>query len=192
MASTIGFKRAKFFIYDNDDKVENTHVVEGKANKGGTTEASISGLSAEAVKVYASNVAYYVAQKGTGSVELSLSVLDMTEALASELLGRKENEDGITLVGESTTPPYAGVLMESEALDGQPIFFALLKGKFRLDEQNLATNEDELSEPEADELEGQFVADANGNTYATARGEDKRAALEALFENIDGSVSEEV
>ena len=115
----------------------------------------------------------------------------MTEALAAELLGRKENEDGIMLVGESTTPPYAGVLMEAEALDGQPIFFALLKGKFRLDEQNLATNEDELSEPEADELEGQFVADANGNTYATARGEDKRAALEALFDNIagDGSTS---
>lgn len=49
MASTIGFKKAKFFIYDKDDKVENTHVVEGKSNSGGTTEASISGLSAEAV-----------------------------------------------------------------------------------------------------------------------------------------------
>ena len=49
MASTIGFKKAKFFIYDSADKVENTHVVEGKANKGGTVEASISGLSAEAV-----------------------------------------------------------------------------------------------------------------------------------------------
>ena len=59
--------------------------------------------------MYASNVAYYVAQKGTGSVELSLSILDMTEALTSELLGRKENEDGIMLVGESTTPPYAGI-----------------------------------------------------------------------------------
>jgi hypothetical protein len=81
--------------------------------------------------------------------------------------------------------------MESEALDGQPIFFALLKGKFRLDEQNLATNEDELSEPEADELEGQFVADAHGNTYATARGEDKRSALEALFYNIAGEESED-
>lgn len=81
-------------------------------------------------------------------------------------------------------PPYAGVLLESNALDGQPIFFALLKGKFRLDEQNLATNEDELSEPEADELEGQFIADANGNTYATARGEDKREAIKALFNNI--------
>ena len=59
--------------------------------------------------MYASNVAYYVAQKGTGSVELSLSILDMTEALTAELLGRKENEDGIMLVGESTTPPYAGI-----------------------------------------------------------------------------------
>ncbi len=80
--------------------------------------------------------------------------------------------------------------MESAALDGQPIFFALLKGKFRLDEQNLATNEDELSEPEADELEGQFVADAHGNTYATARGEDKRKPLEQLFYNIAGDSSE--
>ena len=57
MASTIGFKKAKFFIYDKDDTVVNTHVVEGKSNRWGTVEASISGLSAEAVKVYASNVA---------------------------------------------------------------------------------------------------------------------------------------
>ena len=49
MPSTIGFKKAKFFIYDKDDAVVNTHVVEGKANRGGTVEASISGLSAEAV-----------------------------------------------------------------------------------------------------------------------------------------------
>lgn len=35
MASTIGFKRATFFIYDKDDQVEDSYVVEGKANKGG-------------------------------------------------------------------------------------------------------------------------------------------------------------
>lgn len=29
MASTIGFKRATFFIYDKDDQVEDTYVVEG-------------------------------------------------------------------------------------------------------------------------------------------------------------------
>lgn len=29
MASTIGFKKAEFFIYDKSDEVEKTHVVEG-------------------------------------------------------------------------------------------------------------------------------------------------------------------
>lgn len=76
--------------------------------------------------------------------------------------------------------------MESQALDGEPVFFALLKGKFRLDEQNLATNEDELQEPEPDELEGQFVADANGNVYAAAKGEDKRESIRQLFYKIAG------
>lgn len=189
MATTIGFRRAEFFIFDRDDEVTSTYMVEGKANKGGTVEASISGLSAEAVKVYASNLAYYVAQRGTGSVELSLSVLDITEELSNALLGREPNQDGIVLVGTDTEPPYAGVMMETQALNGEPLFFALLKGKFRLDEQNLATNEDELQEPEPDELEGQFVADGNGNVYAAAQGEDKREAVRQLFYNIAGTNS---
>ena len=57
MATVIRFKRGTYFIYDEDDKVVKTHVVEGKANRGGMVEASISGLSAEPVKVYASNIA---------------------------------------------------------------------------------------------------------------------------------------
>lgn len=189
MATTIGFKRASFYIYDEKDKINSEvnegkpYVVEGAANKGGTVEASISGLSAESKKTYASNVAYYVAQRGTGSVELSLSVLDMPEELTRTLLGRKEKE-GLTYVGDSTEPPYAGVLLESNALDGRPVFFALLKGKFRLDEQNLSTNEDEVSDPEPDELEGQFVADINGNVFVTAKGEENRTKMEALFSKI--------
>ena len=63
MTSTIGFKRATFFEFDKDDKVVDNYVVEGKKNKGGTVEASISGLSAEATKVYASNVPYFISQK---------------------------------------------------------------------------------------------------------------------------------
>lgn len=191
MATTIGFKRASFYIYNAKDEIDtNIHkdnkkpfVVEGAANQGGTVEASISGLSAESKKTYASNVAYYVAQRGTGSVELSLSVLDMPEELTKTLLGRKEVE-GLTYVGDSTEPPYAGVLLESNALNGEPVFFALLKGKFRLDEQNLSTNEDEVSDPEPDELEGQFVADINGNVFVTAKGEANRKKMQDLFGKI--------
>ena len=43
-------KRATFFEFDKDDKVVDNYVVEGKSNAGGTVEASISGLSAEATK----------------------------------------------------------------------------------------------------------------------------------------------
>lgn len=189
MATTIGFKRASFYIYDEKDAINSKvnsgkpYVVEGAANQGGTVEASISGLSAESKKTYASNIAYYVAQRGTGSVELSLSVLDMPEELTKTLLGRKEVE-GLTYVGDSTEPPYAGVLLESNALNGEPVFFALLKGKFRLDEQNLSTNEDEVSDPEPDELEGQFVADINGNVFVTAKGEANRKKMQELFGKI--------
>lgn len=189
MATTIGFKRASFYIYDKDDKIDKTvnngdpYVVEGASNKGGTVEASISGLSAESKKTYASNVAYYVSQRGTGSVELSLSVLDMPEELTQKLLGRKV-VDGLTYAGDTTEPPYAGVLLESNALNGEPVFFALLKGKFRLDEQNLSTNEDEVSDPEPDELEGQFVADINGNVFVTAKGEANRKKMQELFGKI--------
>lgn len=32
----------------------------------------------------------------------------MTDELTADLLGRTPNEDGITLVGQNTEPPYAG------------------------------------------------------------------------------------
>ena len=113
----------------------------------------------------------------------------MTQELQSDLLGRVENEDGIVFIGSETQPPYAGVLLESNALSGEPVFFALLKGKFSLDEQTMSTNEEEQAEPEAEEMTGSFVADANGNTVATAKGEDKRAKMEALFHNISGDAT---
>lgn len=112
----------------------------------------------------------------------------MPSNLTADLLGRTQNDDGITILGSDTEPPYAGVLLESSTLNNEPIFFALLKGKFRLDEQSLSTNEEELSEPEADELEGQFIADAKGQVYASAVGEDKRTLIEKLFTEISGTL----
>src|SRR5699024_9347012 len=106
----------------------------------------------------------------------------MTQELQSDLLGRVENEDGIVFIGSETQPPYAGVLLESNALSGEPVFFALLKGKFSLDEQTMSTNEEEQAEPEEEEMTGSFVADANGNNVATAK-------MEALFHNISGDTT---
>ena len=35
MATTIGFKRATIFVYNDDDSVKDTFVVEGNSNEGG-------------------------------------------------------------------------------------------------------------------------------------------------------------
>jgi len=188
MATTVGFKRATFFIYDKDDNVTDTFVVEGTHNEGGTVSASISGLSAEAVKTYASNLPYFVHQQGTGEIELSLSVLDLPAKVTNALLGYKEDEDGITWGGEDTKAPYAGILMESNVLSGEPLFFALLKGKFALDEQSFETSEETVSEPSPDELTASFVA-VDGKVFGRAIGEDKRQAMLATFDKI-GKTSE--
>lgn len=190
MATTIGFKRATFFIYDKDDNVKKTYVVEGKNNEGGTVTASVSGLSAEAVKTYASNIPYFVHQQGTGEVELTLSVLDLPVEVSNTLLGYEEDDDGITWGGEDVKAPYAGILMESNVLSGEPYFFGLLKGKFALDEESFETNEETVGEPEPDELTGSFVA-VDGKVFARAKGEDKRQGMLSAFDKIGNNKEED-
>lgn len=76
------------------------------------------------------------------------------------------------------------IVMESNLLNGEPYFFSLLKGKFRLEEQTFETNEDQPQEPQPDELTGSFVA-VDGITYGMAKGEDKRQAVLNKFDNLN-------
>ena len=110
-------------------------------------------------------------------------MLDLPQEATNALLGYEESEDGIVWVGEDTRPPYAGIVMESNLLNGEPYFFSLLKGKFRLEEQTFETNEDQPQEPQPDELTGSFVA-VNGITYGMAKGEDKRSLMLESFNKI--------
>lgn len=75
------------------------------------------------------------------------------------------------------------IVMESNLLNGEPYFFSLLKGKFRLEEQTFETNEDQPQEPQPDELTGSFVA-VDGITYGMAKGEDKRQAVLNKFDTL--------
>lgn len=80
------------------------------------------------------------------------------------------------------------IVMESNLLNGEPYFFSLLKGKFRLEEQTFETNEDQPQEPQPDELTGSFVA-VDGITYGMAKGEDKRQAVLNKFDNLNGDTA---
>lgn len=147
--SLIGFKRLTIGVHDKlTGKITETHVIEGKENEGGTVSASISGLSAEAIKVYASNIAYHVLQKGTGDVSVDFGILDMKSTVNDAILGYKIDAlNSFAFIGEDTEPPYCSIILESDTLSGDKALLGLFKGKFTREDYELETKEEGNVEP---------------------------------------------
>lgn len=184
----VGFRRMTIGIFDENGfvPVADKFVVEGTQDEGATVTAEITGLSKEATKVYGSDLAYYVAQKGTGDVSVNLGVLDLPEAVNNKILGYEEDENGISFIGETTEPPYLALMMESEDLSGEKALLSVFKGKMSLEAINLNTLTGDTFEPEAEAYVFTAVASdadnaSKGQTVGKYVGADD-AALTALEE----------
>ncbi|MFC0232752.1 major tail protein [Vagococcus entomophilus] len=183
----VGFKRMTIGVFDKETgKLGKQIVVEGKQDEGATVSAEISGLAKEATKVYGSNIAYYVSQKGTGDVSIDFGLLDLPENANDTILGY-EVKNGISFVGENTEPPYCVVLLESEDLSGDTAMMAFFKGKFSQDGSTLNTTNNEAFEPEAETYTFTAVTsdadgDSNGQVMGKYVGKEEKtiAALKAL------------
>ena len=182
----VGFKKMTIGIFDKDGKIPtaNQFVIEGKQDKGATVSAEISGLSKESTKVYGSDIAYYISQKGTGDVSATFGLLDLPEDLNDKILGYKTNENKISFLGEDTEPPYCAVLMESSDLSGETAMLTIFKGKFSRESINLNTTTNEAFEPEAEEYVFSAIAndaegDAKGQSVAKYVGKEE-AAITAM------------
>lgn len=174
----VGFKRMHIGVLKAGKVDGEIIVIEGNENKGATVTAEISGLSSEAVKVYGSDVAYYVAQKGTGDVSAEFGVLDMPDKDEDRIMGHKVDlESGITFIGEDSEPPYCAVILESDTLKGEKAVYALLKGKFSKDSVSLNTKEEGNIEPEADSFTFSCIASdeekTKGQSVAKLIGDEK-------------------
>lgn len=145
----VGFKRATVGIFDKTGNMTRQFVIQGDQDKGATVSAEITGLSKEPSKVYGSDVAYYVSQKGTGDVAVDFGFLDLVEKDSDEILGYKTTENGLSFIGEDTEPPYCSVLLESEDLSGETALLGFFKGKFSKDGETLNTQTNDTFEPEA-------------------------------------------
>lgn len=138
------------------DTTTQVHVLEGKQKEGGPTAFDLTGLSKEAVKVFAGNVEYYLARKGTGSVAANFGLLDVPVEIEQEILGLIKMAEGIDGFGDETEPPYMAAVAEAEDLYGEPVAFAMVAGSFNRDGFSLATRSDEDFTPEA----GEYVYNA--------------------------------
>ncbi|MDT2648030.1 phage tail protein [Enterococcus dongliensis] len=183
--TSVGFKRMTIGVFDATGKIPaaNQFVVEGKQDEGATVSAEISGLSKETTKVYGSNIAYYISQKGTGDISATFGLLDLPEELNDKILGYKTNTNKISFLGEDTEPPYCAVLLESEDLSGETSMLTIFKGKFSREAINLNTTTNEAFEPEAEEYVFSAIAndaegDAKGQSVAKYVGSDEAAITE--------------
>lgn len=188
MGILIGFKRIKIQPLGSDGTISGDLIVlEGKQNEGATQEADISGLSADAVKVYGSNVPYYVSQKGTGDVSVKFKLLDMPSTAEDQILGYETVESlKAQLIGENTEPPYCAVLIESEDTQGNVAMFGFFNGKFSKTDVSLKTKEAKNFEPDGESytytpVTSDMENESKGNTmvkYLGSRAD--AAAVEAL------------
>lgn len=180
MAITVGFKRATIQVLDENGAAvpAKKFVLEGKAGKGSSVSAKISGVSPEMIKVYGSNIAYYIASKGVGDVKAEIEALDIPEEVIVEILGRKQHTDGFTLIGEDTEAPYVSVMLESATAKGEPVLYAMLKGKITMDNKEFETNTEKQAEPGKETLTMECSANDDGQTISYGIGTELKEKLE--------------
>jgi len=152
MGILIGFKRTYIQDFKSDGTAAGALItLEGTQDEGATQEANISGMSADAVKVYGSNIPYYVSQKGTGDVSAELKLLDMPAEAENRILGYETDPDlKAQLIGENTEAPYCAVLLESEDTQGNVALYGFFKGKFSKPDVSLKTKEGGNVEPDGE------------------------------------------
>lgn len=193
----IGFKKIKIQPFSADGTPEgDIIIIEGKADKGATQEATITGTSPEAIKVWGSDVAYYVSQKGTGDISVTLKLLDMPSGAENRILGyQTDSELGAQFVGENTEPPYCAITMESSDAQKNVAMFGFFKGKFSRGDVALKSKEGANFTPEGVQYTYSVVASdrddkSKGNSMVKFLGtQEKKEAVEKLV--LGGTSSEE-
>lgn len=152
--TAVGFTKATITVLDKELKpvAGKQYEIKGETDKGVTKTFEITGLTAESLKIYGSDIPYQILQTGTGEVSATFTALDLPFELENTVLGRQKTEgaNGYYYAGEDTEPPFCSVVFESHAMNGDVLGFAMFAGKFGLSTVSGATKEGSQTEPEAD------------------------------------------
>lgn len=152
---TYGFKRMTILRLTNSlvpetgaEKV----VIEGDDGKGATSSFDLTGLAKTPIKVFGSNIAYFLARKGYGDVAANFGILDVPYELDHEMAGHQKTAGGVRLLGKDTEPPHYAILVESEDYEtGDKVGFGIFAGTFGRGAYAANTSSDDDFTPEADD-----------------------------------------
>lgn len=155
-SATVGFKKLHVGIFD--DKAEKIiKRMTWEDDKGGTVNMNITGLAPEMVDMWASNKRVWMKKQGTNEVKSDTDLFNIPTEDLDAVLGREKDENGTSWVGDDTRAPYVAAVGESEDVDGNPIYCALVKGTFSLDQVEFKTAAEKAEAPEATKLTGDWM-----------------------------------
>jgi phi13 family phage major tail protein len=167
--ATVGFEKVILTVLDENEKAITTKkfTLDGKSQKNGVVEASITGLAPTLTKNYASNMAIDVSARGTGDVKVDLSVYNLPDDCMSAITGMTK-VGGIYQMGKDTQAPYVSAEFISTDVAGNVLHIALLKGMFGAPDQDLKTNDQNVQTAQ-DKISGEFISRASdGLVYGKA------------------------
>lgn len=164
--ATVGFKSLIVRILDGNQtptEGDNLFIIQGKKGEGATQTAKISGLAADAIKSFGSNIAYHVNNRGVGDVKVDLGLLDIPVALYVKALGY-EDDDGILDFGADTVSKDVAILLESNTADGSGAYYGFYKGNLAMDAIDLNTLKEKADELATTNVSFAAGASTNENT----------------------------
>lgn len=153
---TMGFRRVFFGVLDDQENV--TKVVTLDEKFGGAVEFKASGFAGQMNVAYASNIAFFVSDAGTGTGKIEISALEMPPDVSTVVLGDEVNEDGIYMTKSGVKQSYVAIIAESQDLNQKPMWIGVGKAKFSTsDGYDLKTAEDKGMTPDKVSLSGSAI-----------------------------------
>lgn len=153
---TMGFRRVILGILDDKENV--TDVVSIDETSGGAVEFKASGFAGQMNVEYASNIAYFVSDAGTGTGKIEISAMELPSDVSTKVLGDIRNEDGIYITKSGVRQPYVSIIAESQDLNQKPMWIGVGKAKFATtDGDDLKTAEDKGMTPDKVTITGSAI-----------------------------------
>lgn len=182
-SAVVGFKKIHVGIFaDKEEKIIKKYIWEDE--NGGTVNMNITGLAPEMVDMWASNKRVWMKKQGTNEIKSDNDLFNIPTSDLNDVLGRDKDDNGTSWIGDDTRAPYVAVIGESETINGDPIYCALVKGTFSLDSIEFKTKADKSEAPEPTKLTGDWMnRKIEGKSRAVGYHEGSDGS-DAFFENV--------
>lgn len=148
-------KLAKFGVSDFEyGKVDEGDLVKTTRKIPGLKEVKLE-LTNELKTLAADNGPYLVLSGGITEAKQTINVYDIDSQMKQDLYG-VELKKGVEVYSKNMTPNYVATLFKMKMSNGKDVWIGMLKGMFALPGLTSKT-QDGAPDPEADEIEGNFI-----------------------------------